>query len=716
LEAQRPPVAGFECIIVDDGSIDGTAQLLQHYQATFPLRTITHKTNQGRAAARNAGWRQATGEIVIFLDADTLPAPQWLCDYDRAFSMDHDVVSGSRYCVENNPVSSGFRQRLCSLCDSQPESLFREDIESQFEKLHGASSVGPYRSPIFEKFEGELQTLCQTYPQSVLCAYSFMTSNVAVRRNLLEWTNGFDSFLRRGEDTDLGIRIWELGSHFAYAEGAAAYHQYDPDQADRDLTYAEHLSFFYRNPYKLVALLYFWLRECESLQEGVAPLADGLTQLVKIASELRDPDLIAEYCLKYRFIPPIDCQLTTEDLVRCYTITTGLADSTIREYLDKAVADGLYVRHSEGKTLFDFHITSNWLRYRTTFQEKWISATSYSRTHKTSCARTGNRSVHALCEYRGTYEVAIDRGTGSNCTIEALANIPLPIAGRAQLDVKILSCSPPDLLETGSSGQRLIRRYDVPLGTGEFHVRYDFECKVLEVTSPSQDHSDDLPSRYTSISWSNKWHPKLESILRKLNLSVLATEEQKAWAIYQWILDHTFYSSSPFQDANILDMGCGSCLDQTRLFINLCRSVGIPARERCGALLQRTATDQDRCLFETVALSASPFAHTWAECYISERGWVSVEFLAQSYGKRVLRPFNVTDQSLRREIVTDTPVYDGYYFGAVDPYRIHAAPEVALAPMYPILAKRNTASGNRRQTPAVLHRLQCHLVNYFEIE
>lgn len=711
LEAQEYSFDAFECIIVNDGSSDMTASLLDNYHAPYSMSVISNKNNQGRAISRNLGWRHAQGEFVAFLDADTLPDPYWLRDYNQAFSQDYDVISGTRYSVENNPTSKNFEKNLSQLCSSGLNDLLRKDINTQFANLHRRSSVGPYASALLERFEMELRSLCLQSPQSVLCGYSFITSNVAVRRNLLVSTNGFDPFLRRGEDTDLGIRIWELGARFGYAEGAAAYHQYDPEQPDRHFTYGEYLSFFYRNPYRLVILVYFWLQEHHILKGGVTPLASNLVQLVERGINTDEDDLVEEYRKRYKFIVPVDCQLSQDELVQCYTQTTGISESSLQAYLDKAVADGLYVRRIGGKTLFDFHTTSNWLRYRTVFQEQWVKATSYGRLQKARCASMHDRTVRATCEYRGSYEMRIAPQYDSINKVEALVNIPMPVNGSAQWDVDILRCWPPDLLTHLAASQGIIERYDVNPGTDEARVGYEFTCKVMEVLLPQQEESHKQDASYTSVSWPSMWRPKLKTILQRAGCLDEKTDYERVRSIYEWILDNTFYSSTPFPDSQILDLGCGSCAGQTGLFVNLCRLAAIPARERCGALLQRRIVSGDRQIFETLSLAASPFAHTWAECYIADRGWIPVEFIGQSYGRRILRSSNIKDQILRDELTRDTTFFDEYYFGAIDPYRIHTVPEISVKPFYPVVSKVKSRPTDRRLHTAVHHRLTCELVS-----
>lgn len=78
--AQTLPVS--EVILVDDGSFDGTSELLARHVVQNPawrerVRYL-HQQNQGQAAARNAGIAQAKGDWVAFLDNDDLWLPEKL--------------------------------------------------------------------------------------------------------------------------------------------------------------------------------------------------------------------------------------------------------------------------------------------------------------------------------------------------------------------------------------------------------------------------------------------------------------------------------------------------------------------------------------------------------------------------------------------------------------------------------------------------------------
>ncbi len=76
-----PARSSLEVMVVDDGSKDGTAEFARTLAAHCPeevtIRVLT-KANGGPASARNAGIRQARGELVAFLDADDLWVPRKL--------------------------------------------------------------------------------------------------------------------------------------------------------------------------------------------------------------------------------------------------------------------------------------------------------------------------------------------------------------------------------------------------------------------------------------------------------------------------------------------------------------------------------------------------------------------------------------------------------------------------------------------------------------
>jgi glycosyltransferase involved in cell wall biosynthesis len=74
LADQTYPADRFEILPVDNNSPDDSRQIVSRYSGV----RLLHEPRQSAYAARNRGWREATGEIVVFVDADCVPAPDWL--------------------------------------------------------------------------------------------------------------------------------------------------------------------------------------------------------------------------------------------------------------------------------------------------------------------------------------------------------------------------------------------------------------------------------------------------------------------------------------------------------------------------------------------------------------------------------------------------------------------------------------------------------------
>ena len=79
----------YEVVVVDDGSTDATPALAQAAGAR-----VISQSNRGRAAARNVGAFAARGEILLFTDADCVPAADWVRRMLEPYGVREMVQSG----------------------------------------------------------------------------------------------------------------------------------------------------------------------------------------------------------------------------------------------------------------------------------------------------------------------------------------------------------------------------------------------------------------------------------------------------------------------------------------------------------------------------------------------------------------------------------------------------------------------------------------------
>jgi glycosyltransferase involved in cell wall biosynthesis len=139
----RSTFSDFEVVVVDDGSVDGTAAVAE----SFPCALLKLPENSGAATARNVGAKASHGPILFFLDADILIRPQTLGMIVRAFSerADVDALFGS-YAKECG--SSGFFSRYKNLVHHHAHQT------SNPEAVTFCSGFGAVRREVFFRLGG----------------------------------------------------------------------------------------------------------------------------------------------------------------------------------------------------------------------------------------------------------------------------------------------------------------------------------------------------------------------------------------------------------------------------------------------------------------------------------------------------------------------------------------------------------------------------------
>lgn len=186
LEALENQTNGdFEVIVVDDGSVDASPELIRQFSqhSRLPLKLIRQQ-NAGPATARNEGAQQAQGEKLLFLDSDCLPAPNWVEEMARPLG------AGIAGCYSGNRVRN-------------PESMAARYVEYEMARRH-------------EGMRGKDIDAISTYSASFL-------------KSVFLKCGGFNTQYREasGEDFDLTFNIARAGYRLRFIDSTYVY-QYHP--------------------------------------------------------------------------------------------------------------------------------------------------------------------------------------------------------------------------------------------------------------------------------------------------------------------------------------------------------------------------------------------------------------------------------------------------------------------------------------------------------
>lgn len=204
---QKGIACSWEVILVDDGSSDGTPELLRNYKANYKIDIINIK-HGGRAVARNAAIANARGEIIIMCDCDRA-----VSNYFLAYHIHNHLNLASDVIVVGNIFELYFSDLV-----ARRDALL-DDAKNDFQRFKPLARQPAYAKAVYQMFD-EKGTTAYLMPW-----IAFFSGNISLRASHLQEHKFDENFIDWGfEHFELGYRLHKTGMQYVYEPKAINFH------------------------------------------------------------------------------------------------------------------------------------------------------------------------------------------------------------------------------------------------------------------------------------------------------------------------------------------------------------------------------------------------------------------------------------------------------------------------------------------------------------
>lgn len=237
-----------EVIFIDDGSTDATFHRINPTSYPFLMKCIHLTQNRGRPHSRNIALKHAAGKVIIFLDAETIVAKDFIQKHIKAHHQASNLVVSA--VMNQKGVYTVYNPSFTTEQQNQCFQLMKKANYSDEEMKRIKASTE--KTPLISFKDIELETYKKLafekphesfYKKQVLTPFghlfanfhmpwlSFYTGNVSVQRHLLQKAGFFEENKFKGygwEDTEMGYRLYRAGAAFMHHGQIITYHQEHP--------------------------------------------------------------------------------------------------------------------------------------------------------------------------------------------------------------------------------------------------------------------------------------------------------------------------------------------------------------------------------------------------------------------------------------------------------------------------------------------------------